>query len=113
MASNRLRRLAFQWGGLALVGQLWIALGFVHDAKLEWSVSRSRFLDFKTTVDRLSQLKAVAFKYPYVAMYGLIAAILLATVLGALWVVGICDAMQMSAELREGTTARPSSDESV
>jgi hypothetical protein len=90
---NRLKRLAVQWGGLALVLQLWVALGFVHYIKLEWETARPKLVSFKDTMDRMSQMKSVVFKYPYIAIYIIAAALLIGGVIAYLTIRGVREAM--------------------
>jgi hypothetical protein len=93
MASDRLRQLAVQWGGLALVAQIWVALSFVQNVPREWQIGHPRLDSPRVIADRISQLKPALFKFPWSALYlgSFLLLILIVTV--TLWIVGMRQAM--------------------
>jgi hypothetical protein len=82
-----------QWGGLALVAQLWVALGFVRRLLLDWDATKPQLVSFAESVNRFSQLKAPALKYPWAAFYLLLFAGGLAGIIGWMMIAGLRDAM--------------------
>lgn len=99
MSNERLRRLAYQWGGLALAVQLWIDLGFVHQLR--------RYLEFvakevklEVVPARISQLRPPALKVPWSYCYlGVFLAVALGC-LGVLWVRALRRAMTPDDDAR-------------
>ena len=69
MERSRRQRLGLQWGGLALVAQLWVALAFVRRLLADWEATRPQLVSFEQSFARFSQLKTPALKYPTVAVY--------------------------------------------
>jgi hypothetical protein len=98
MDRKRLQRAALQWGGLALVAQLWVALGFIRRLLLDWEVTRPQLVSFAESVNRFSQLKTPALKYPSAAVYFVLFVAGVVGLLGWLAVEGLRDAMAPEAE---------------
>ena len=98
MERSRLQRSGLQWGGLALVAQLWTALYFVHCWETMWSATQPELASFAQSVDRFSQFKTPALKYPYAAIYFSLFVAALAGLLGWLMVRGLREAMAPEPE---------------
>ncbi|HEY2745519.1 MAG TPA: hypothetical protein VGL86_12875 [Polyangia bacterium] len=95
-----------QWGGLALIAELWVALVFVRWARIAWELTRPELTTFAESVNRISQLKSPAFKYPASGVYLLLFVLLMVGVLGWLAFRGIVEAMAPERD-SETSSERP------
>src|SRR5437016_4770686 len=97
MPADRLRRLGFGFGSAALLMQGWLCarlLGDLADSASSLSdVATSHML--KT---RMSQLKPIAFKYPWLWLYGFLFVAALAALVVAIWVVALRDLFRREPE---------------
>lgn len=93
MDRERLQRLAIQWGALALVAQIWIALLFEQKLREFWNDALEGFGGFAQFCDRISQLKSPPFKAPWSIVYFAIFAILVIAITASLWIYGMRDAL--------------------
>jgi hypothetical protein len=98
MGRRRLQRLALQWGGLVLVAQLWVALIFVNVALDDWTRTKPFLVSFAESVNRFSQLRTPALKYPASGVYFVLFVAGLLTLLGWLVVRGLREAMAPEPE---------------
>lgn len=92
MADERLRRLAVEWGGLALCAQLWVALVFVTNARLDVRAFVAQ-IDYATLADRMSQFRPPRFKFPWLTAYAIVFALTMLGVLTVLLVWGLRQAI--------------------
>jgi hypothetical protein len=98
MERRRRQRLAMQWGGLALVAQLWVALAFVRRFLFDWEVTRPQLVSFTQSMARFSQLKTPALKYPVVAVYFVLFVAAMLVLIGWLGTSGLREAMAPEPE---------------
>lgn len=69
MDRERRQRLSLQWGALALLLQLRLALLFVQLVREEWATTAAKFGNLSQLTNRASQLKPAAFKFPFTWIY--------------------------------------------
>lgn len=93
MERKRLQRAALQWGGLAMVAQLWVALVFVRRLLFDWDETRPQLASFAESMNRVSQLKAPALKYPWSGVYFVLFVVGAIVIVGWLTVAGVREAM--------------------
>ncbi len=101
MEPERLQRAGLRWGGLALVGQLWVALVFVGWCFSGWEETRRQLVSFAESVDRFSQLKTPALKYPWAGVYFVLFVTGVVAILGWLTISGLREAMAPEPEANE------------
>ena len=110
MGRERRQRFALQWGGLALLLQIRMAMLFVQLFRTDREGAALQYTNVQQLANRGSQLKPLAFKFPFVwiyvvAFFGLLAAIVL-----YLWIAGLRTAMAAEPDASsDDATARPSS----
>jgi hypothetical protein len=93
MGRKRLQRAALQWGGLALVAEIWVALGFVYTFRRHWDFYSTQLVSLARSADRISQLKPFGFKFPFSAIYFVLMLVGVTGLIGWLTVWGLRDAM--------------------
>jgi hypothetical protein len=98
MDPRRLQRAGLQWGGLALVAILGVALTFVRTLIDAWHETRPQLVSFEESVNRFSQLKAPELKYPAAAVYFVAFGAALVGLIGWLVVKGLREAMAPEPE---------------
>ena len=89
---DRLSRLAFEWGGLALTIQWWIYLWFIHQLR-HYIGKVAKDFNWANLPDRVSQLRPPALKVPYSYVYLAIFVSVAVAAVGVLFVRGLRDAM--------------------
>ncbi|MCU1282805.1 MAG: hypothetical protein JWM53_6351 [bacterium] len=104
MDRKRLQRVAVQWGGLALVAQVWVALVFVRRFLLDWEATRPQLVSFAESMNRFSQLKTPALKYPWGAVYFVLFVAGIVALLGWLALSGLREAMAPELESSDDHT---------
>jgi hypothetical protein len=89
---RRLERLGLQWGAIGLIAVLYVALDWLVTAidELQVLVVREGGGELK---DRMSQLKPVAFKFPWTGVWMVLAAVTAVAVVGWLAVRGVREAI--------------------
>jgi hypothetical protein len=88
-----MNRGALLWGVLALAAQLWIVItcgGWLHES---WRDFSSHFVSFTESMNRFSQLKTPALKYPWAGVYLVLAAAGIIALVAWLWYDGVRDAI--------------------
>lgn len=99
MVDDRLRRIAFRWGLIALIVEAYLASGVVIAAFTDLVHLVEKY-GLGTITDRVSQLKPAAFKFPWVGLYIALFAVVGVLISGAMVYFGV-------RELSEDETPRP------
>lgn len=89
---DRMSRLAFEWGGLALTIQWWIYLGFVHQLR-RYVDKVAKDFNLGNLPDRVSQLRPPALKVPCSYVYLVVFVSIAVGAIGVLFVRGLREAM--------------------
>ena len=101
MERKWLRRITLVWGGLAVATQLWVGLIFVRWFVQSWHDTRPHLASFADSVDRFSQLKTPALKYPWSGVYFILCVAGIVGLIGWLTVSGVREAIAPEPESNE------------
>jgi hypothetical protein len=100
------QRATLLWGVLAVATQLWVGLIFVRWFVRSWKDTRPALVSFAQSVNRFSQLKTPALKYPWAGVYFILCVAVIIGLVGWLTISGLREAIAPEPETKPADDSR-------